>query len=275
MAATAYTPSLLGGLGGKWECSFYDDFSNENTLQDNWCHPKFKGWRENPENKWKWDGGSGKEIWWDSSSSYLVKNGDPRLNVLRVGVWSDWFHRQDRIATKQSFGYGYFESMVRFKGAECMHSAFWLLPDNIPDEPTAPDSHGCINRGIEIDVCEHRLCDDKGSALHQSFNTAVHYGGYGGNHKSCGWKVMSLPGACETWTVFGCLHDEHGIRWYVNGQEVNRANVHSPVPLHIYYSTEVTPGPCWSGKCCPKSYGAKDSPAGYVDVNWCGHWKRA
>lgn len=174
----SYSPQILQKFGGQWDCDFYDNFSADGALDANWKHPR-------GQSKWKWSAESGKEIWWEPSSSYVVKHpSDSQLNVLRVGVWSDWFHRTDRIATQQAFGYGYFEAMVRFKGAENMHSAFWLLAGKVPDEPTAPDGSGFIGKGIEIDVCEHRQCNKEGACIADGFNTAVHYGGYGKHHKS-------------------------------------------------------------------------------------------
>ena len=41
---------------------------------------------------------------------------------------------------------------------------------------------------------------------------------------------------------------------------------HAPVPPAM-------PGPCWSGKACPSSYGARDDPTGFIDVFSTSHWR--
>lgn len=224
-------------------------------------HPMGKG-------KWKWDAKSNKEIHWEPACAQIVKS-DHEKPVLRVCVFSDWFHRIDRLATKQQFGYGYYQARCRFKGAEGMHSAFWLLPEGMRDNPVPP---GEIVGGIEVDVVEHRGKDGNGVDISRQGNTAVHWGGYGAHHRSVAYKQMGLPDAPSAWATFGLLHEPGGMKWYWNGREVNSANVWSPMPNSLYFSTEVNESGGWAGQDL-SSYGPLENPAGWIEIDHCGFWE--
>lgn len=221
--------------------------------------------------KWKWDAASNKEIWWEPACSKIVP--DPtQLSkpILRVCVFSDWFHRIDRLATKQQFGYGFYQSRCRFKGASGMHSAFWLLPEGMKDDPVAP---GEILGGVEIDVVENRKVDSGGNDLSKQGNTAVHWGGYGANHKSVAYKLMALPDEPSKWATFAVWHFQGGMKWYWNGKEVNSAAVWSPMKNSLYFSTEVNESTGWAGSDLV-SYGALADPEGYIEIDYCGFWEQ-
>lgn len=127
----ANKPTIPAKAGYLWKNVFYDDFTGPNySLDTNFRHPMGKA-------KWKWDAASNKEIWWEPACSRIITDGSNNT-LLRVCVFSDWFHRIDRLATKQQFGYGYYECRLRFKGASGMHSAFWLLPEAMKDDPVSP-----------------------------------------------------------------------------------------------------------------------------------------
>lgn len=259
-------PSIVPAGGYSWSNVFYDDFTGEGyTLDTNFRHPMGRA-------KWKWDAASNKEIHWEPACSQIVPDetrcGKP---ILRVSVWSDWFHRIDRLATKQQFGYGYYESRLRFQGAAGMHSAFWLLPEGMADDPVAP---GEVVGGVEVDVVENRKVDGGGNDISREGNTAVHWGGYGGNERSSAFKLMALPAEPSAWATFGVLHLEGGMKWYWNGTEVNSVGVWTPMKNSIYFSTEVNESGGWAGNDLA-SYGPVDDPAGYIEVDYTGFWEQA
>ncbi|KAG0588995.1 hypothetical protein KC19_2G283900 [Ceratodon purpureus] len=263
---TRQVPSIAPAVGYSWNNVFYDDFTGEGySLDTNFRHPMNRA-------KWKWDAASNKEIWWEPACSQIVSDATRSCNkpILRVSVWSDWFHRIDRLATKQKFGYGYYESRLRFKGAEGMHSAFWLLPEAMIDDPVAP---GKVVGGVEVDVVENRKVDGGGNDISAQGNTAVHWGGYGANHRSSAYKLMALPGPPSVWATFGVLHFEGGMRWYWNGKEVNSVGVWTPMKNSIYFSTEVNESGGWAGNDL-SSYGPVDNPAGYIEVDYTGFWEQ-
>lgn len=259
----AQQPSLAPTPNHAWHNVFYCDFTEPNCLEDHFRHPMGKG-------KWKWDATSNKEIHWEPACAQIITSSScGGGKALRVCVFSDWFHRIDRLATKQQFGYGYYESRCRFKGAEGMHSAFWLLPEGMQDNPVPP---GEIKGGVEIDVVEHRGKDGNRADISHQGNTAVHWGGYGANHRSVAYKQMNLPDASSAWASFGLLHEPGGMKWYWNGREVNSCNVWTPMPNSLYFSTEVNESGGWAGQDMG-SYGPLESPAGYIEVDHCGFWE--
>ncbi|KAL2608484.1 hypothetical protein R1flu_027057 [Riccia fluitans] len=265
---TLNKPEVLESIPGTWVCQFYDDFKDPTTLSNNYFHPFGDShWRENPANKWKWDAYSGKEIHWDFTCSSIIN--DEEGSRLRTCVYSDWFHRIDRLATKQRFGFGYYEAKVRFKGAEGMHAAFWILPDSIDDSKVYPP--GTIPGGIEIDVVEHRLMDGSRKRIDHIGNTATHWSGYGKNHQSAAYKEINIPNGGDHWCTYGVLHDASGIKWYWDGRLVNQTIVNSSTPAHIYFSTEVNESGGWAGMDM-SSYGTRAHPAGYVECCRVGFW---
>lgn len=260
----AEEPAICAKAGQRWHNVFWEDFTEPGCLEKSFRHPMGKG-------KWKWDAQSNKEIWWGPACAQIIKDDkcDGRKPFLRVCVFSDWFHRIDRLATKQKFGYGYYQARCRFQGAEGMHSAFWLLPDGMWDNPVPP---GEIQGGVEVDVVEHRGKDSGSKDVSHQGNTAVHWGGYGANHRSVAYKQMNLPVACTTWATYGLLHEPGGMKWYWNGREVNSANVWSPMPNSMYFSTEVNESGGWAGQDL-SSYGPIESPAGWIEIDHCGFWE--
>lgn len=131
---------------------------------------------------------------------------------------------------------------------------------------------GEIVGGVEIDVVENRKQDSGAKDISGQGNTAVHWGGYGANHKSVAYKLMSLPSAPSNWASFAVWHYEGGMKWYWNGVEVNSASVWSPMKNSIYFSTEVNESTGWAGPDMP-SYGSVESPEGYIDIDYCGFWE--
>lgn len=256
-------PSVAASAGRSWHNVFWEDFAEPGCLERSFRHPMGKG-------KWKWDAASNKEIHWEPACAQVVSEPGCRGGkALRVCVFSDWFHRIDRLATRQQFGYGYYEARCRFKGAEGMHSAFWLLPEGMWDNPVPP---GEIQGGVEVDVVEHRGKDGSGADVSRQGNTAVHWGGYGAHHKSVAYKQMNLPDAPSAWAKFGLLHQPGGMKWYWNGREVNSCKVWSPMPNSLFFSTEVNESGGWAGQDL-SSYGPLESPAGWIEVDYCGFWE--
>lgn len=259
-----FQPSIRPSHRHSWKTVFYDDFTSpEYNLDVNFRHPMGQA-------KWKWDPTTTKEIWWEPACSYIVPDTTRASKpILRVSVFSDWFHRIDRLATTREFGYGYYEARIRFRGASGMHSAFWLLPRVVEENPVAA---GEIVGGVEIDVVEHRMVDTWGNALSTQGNIAVHWGGYGNHHKSVAFTVMVLPDEPWQWATFGVWHFEGGIRWFWNDVEVKSARVWSPVKNSIYFSTEVGQSHGWAGPDM-LSYGTVDTPQGYIEIDYCGFWE--
>ncbi len=113
--------------------------------------------------------------------------------------------------------YGYFEARVKLPTAPGLWPTFWLMPDRGP----AAGSHGkrqdTSNGGMEFDIMEHLTRWGP-----HRYNTALHWNGYGKEHKSLGTTNNYLQADKEGFITAGLLWTPGSAIFYGNGKELGR-----------------------------------------------------
>lgn len=110
--------------------------------------------------------------------------------------------------------YGYFESRMKLPTARGLWPAFWMMPDRGGDDIwwKRVSTH---NGGMEIDIMEI-LCEwGRGRN-----NAAVHWDGYGKDHKSWGSSHLYFGPTPDDWHAFGLLWEPGKLTWYIDGKKV-------------------------------------------------------
>jgi beta-glucanase (GH16 family) len=99
------------------------------------------------------------------------------VNWIRAGAVRTM--KRDNVNMLFENAYGYYEARIKFPKVQGMWGAFWLMSPNIAD--------GAVS-GTEIDIVE------SAESAKNSFNAALHWDGYGDEHKSAGSKDISRLG---------------------------------------------------------------------------------
>jgi len=116
--------------------------------------------------------------------------------------------------------YGYFEARMKLPTARGLWAAFWMMPDRAPgatgDRETTKDG------GMEFDILEHLTEWGPGR-----YNTAVHWDGYGKDHKSWGNNQNYYGRTADGWHTWGMLWEPGKVTWYCDGvKKADFANTH-------------------------------------------------
>ena len=116
-------------------------------------------------------------------------------NLVTTGFWS-----------RENFGYGYFESRLRFTSYNGWWAAFWLCQHRV-ENPFVD--------GYEIDIFEDfSLRNEPRNLLDHNLHTQC-----AGTYKS--YKCNSLlPGGLGDWYVVGCKWTPFEITFYLNGKAI-------------------------------------------------------
>ena len=178
--------------GKKYVRTFYDEFGGT-ELDDS-------KWEKAPE----W-GRQNNYCYWDDDMTTL--DGKGHL-ILSADYDDDGNLLTGAVRSKNRFyqKYGYFEISVKLQKIEGIWSAFWLMPDNIDLGYTGGAD------GTEIDIYEAFKVKSK------QINHAIHYDGYGSEHKSYGASVVAdvYDGQFHN---FALEWDETGYTYYIDGKK--------------------------------------------------------
>jgi beta-glucanase (GH16 family) len=160
------------------------------------------------------------------------------------------------IDTQNAFErtYGYFEARIAFQTGGGAHSAFWL------QSPTVAAVGNPEVNGVEIDIFEHRHLDTRGRIISDGGSSALHWDGYGDQHKK---KVMEYKnlGVASGFHTYGLLWTSNRYRVFIDDKL--RWSVDGPIsrrPEFIRLTSEVdridSPGQSpWSGPSPAAGYG--------------------
>ncbi len=192
-------------------------------------HDEFDGTKLD-ESKWACPEGKRRDGWWSRKAIKLDGKGH-----LVIKTFKDGNKFLDACVTTQGkfeHRFGYYVARIRLQKQPGHWSAFWL---------TCPG----VNRvgdqgrdGTEIDIMEKPWLDER-------INYALHWDGYGKDHKSAG-TVVKVPDIMQGWHTFGLWWTPNEYVFYVDSREMWRTSAGGvcQVPEYIKLSDEIG---AWAG----------------------------
>ncbi len=171
------------------------------------------------------------ENYWDKQSHFskdnvLIENGaakiryekktgfhndDPKRN--QTDWQSGYLHTFDKWAQR----YGYFEARMKLPRSPGLWPAFWMMPDRGRGDDVKNFRQDTGNGGMEFDIMEHltRWGPNR-------YNIAMHYDGYGKDHKSIGTDKLYVQPDKDGYITAGLLWTPGLAVYYGNGVELAR-----------------------------------------------------
>ena len=217
MAVLPTSPLLPGWLGkrppvsGDWVKTLDDEF--DGTTLD----PTL--WSVSGENYWD------KTSHW-SKNNVTVSGGVVRLRYeKKTGPNNDdpkqkasdyasgYLHTYDRWVQR----YGYFEARMKLPTAPGLWPAFWMMPDRANRADSQGKRQDTGNGGMEFDIMEFLTRWGP-----YRYNIAMHYDGYGKDHKSLGTDKIYVQPDKDGFITCGLLWTPGSAIYYANGREVLR-----------------------------------------------------
>jgi beta-glucanase (GH16 family) len=223
-------PSWLGKrppVPGDWVKTLDDEFNGDSLDQSIWSvyGPNY------------WD----KESHW-SKDDVIVGDGVVRLRYEKKSGYNDDNPKEEKTDYASGYlhtykkwaqRYGYFESRMKLPTAPGLWPAFWMMPDRGPEYSPRSGRQDTHNGGMEFDVMEH--LDRWGP---YRYNIAMHWDGYGKDHKSVGSDKIYVQPDKEGYITCGLLWTPGHASFYCNGKEAltwDNARI-SDVPEDIMFT---------------------------------------
>lgn len=266
-APPAIVPEWLGKrppVDGDWSMTLQEEFDGVTLNTSKWANSGPNYW----DRKSHW-----------SSNNVIVGAGVARIRYeKKTGFQNDDPGQTITLAkTNQSayasgiletFGkwrqrYGYFEARMKLPDAPGLWPAFWLMPDR--GEAVKPDwkRTDTANGGMEFDIMEHLTRWGV-----QRYNIAMHWDGYGKQHKMTGSTVNYVAPDKDGYITSGLLWEPGRVVFYGNGREIARWDCPriSSVPSYILFTL-----PCggWDNDAIDEARLPADFVIDYVRV-----WQR-
>lgn len=139
-------------------------------------------------------------------------NDDPKQKPSDYAA--GYLHTYNRWAQR----YGYFEARMKLPTAPGLWPAFWMMPDRgaaVGPEQWKRQDTG--QGGMEFDIMEHLTRWGR-----NRYNIAMHYDGYGKDHKSVGSDKIYVQPDKDGFLTCGLLWTPGSAIYYCNGREVLR-----------------------------------------------------
>jgi beta-glucanase (GH16 family) len=217
LAATAFGQQPTGEdrlpqspEGKAWKLAWHDEFNGSTLDESKWETP--------PD-------GKRRDAWWMREAVSLDGKGHLVMRTFKEG--DRYIDGCVRTRGKFEHAFGYYVARVKLQKQPGHWSAFWLYN-------TCVGKIGDQGRdGSEIDIMEKPWLDDR-------INHAIHWDGYGKDHRSSG-KVSRVPNVMEGFHTFSLLWTPSEYVFYVDGKETWRTKAGGvcQVPLYIKLSDEV------------------------------------
>lgn len=202
--------ALPGAPAGKaWKLVWSDEFQGDKLDGAKWDVPEYK----------RRDG------YWSRKAISLDGKGHLVMSVLKEG--DKYLDGCVRTRGKFEHAFGYYVARIQLQKQPGHWSAFWIMGDGV-------GRVGNQGRdGTEIDIMEKPWLDDR-------INYALHWDGYGKDHKSEA-KLVRAPGVMEGWHTYGLWWKSDEYVFYLDGKEMwrTRAGGVCQVPQFIKLSDEI------------------------------------
>jgi beta-glucanase (GH16 family) len=137
------------------------------------------------------------------------ENNDPKLPTRNYA--SGLIQSYD----KWSQLYGYYEARIKVPYVRGLWPAYWMMPDRGPASGLDIWARRDTGNGaMEIDIME--ILSEWGPGRN---SVAVHWDGYGSNHKQWGTSQIYYGPTPDGFHVFGLLWEPGKLTWYVDGKK--------------------------------------------------------
>lgn len=167
------------------------------------------------------------ECYWDNG---CVSVRDGKL-VLSAECRDGTFY-MGAVRTKNKFeqAYGYFEIKCKLNSVPGYWSAFWIMGETVGNED------GSGTDGTEIDIMESAY-------FGRAINHALHWDGYGVNHKSIGHQTENAGVYDGEYHTFSLLWTQSEYVFYIDGAETWRTSAEEAggtctAPLYLKFTAE-------------------------------------
>ncbi len=209
-------PDWLGKrppVEGDWKLTLNENFDGNEIDLNRWRYYGPNWWGQKKLTHW-------------SKDNVIVGDGVVRIRMEKRTGWHN-----DNPATKhkspyaggllEGYGkwvqrYGYFESRMKLPTAEGLWPAFWTMPDRGPEAGPQWKRADTGNGGMEFDIMEHLTRWGP-----YRYTIAMHWDGYGKNHKATGTRVYFQPDE-DGYVTSGLLWLPGKVVFYCQGKEVAR-----------------------------------------------------
>ncbi|MBQ3027723.1 MAG: glycoside hydrolase family 16 protein, partial [Lachnospiraceae bacterium] len=168
------------------------------------------------------------ECYWENDCTQL--RGDGNLTLTSEYRNGKYYMGAVRSKGKFTQTYGYFETRCTLNTVPGYWMAFWLMGETVSNE------NGSGVDGTEIDIMETAY-------FGQAINHALHWDGYGANHKSIGKKTFNSEVYDGEYHTFSLLWTETEYIFFIDGEETWRTSAEEAggiceAPLYLKLTTE-------------------------------------
>ena len=240
--------------------------------------------KEGYQLKWsdEFDGNALNDKFWTSQKIRRVNatGADEAVEVsdgtLKIKVFTDAnTNKTGFLASdgKVQMKYGFIEARLKLRPTGKAFMGFWLQSATIGQPVGSPET-----AGVEIDVCEYLLSDMRNVDRSKSYRCALHWDGYGKDHKTRFEYVTvpekSLPIQGE-WHTFGVLWNEEKYVFYCDGVETWKMDTPVSKALQsMRLSCEVY-SPPFLGGGKDYEFGSLKETMTSMETDWVRVWQRS
>lgn len=205
-------------------------FSSKPSFEDDF------GTNELDETKWIYRYLGKRNFCINDKSAVSIQNG-----VLKITTYTKKNEKGEinnycgMIATEGKFKqkYGYWEASIRFNSIQGVQPAFWVQSATVGKDISNPEKSG-----VEIDVFEH-LAEAKAN----EYDNALHWNGYGSNHKQWSKKYADTNINDGNFHKFSVAWTTESYTFYLDDKEIEQVSAKAaPISIaeqFIILSTEV------------------------------------
>jgi beta-glucanase (GH16 family) len=196
--------------GKQWKFVWHDEFDGSALDESKWeTHPE----------------GRRRDAWWMREAVSLDGKGHLVIRTFKQG--DRYIDGCARTRGKFEHAFGYHVARIKLQKQSGHWPAFWLF--NMTEGKIGNQGRD----GSEIDIMEKPWLDGR-------VNHAIHWNGYGTEHRSAG-KVARAPNLMQGFHTYSLFWSATEYVFYIDGKETWRTNAGGvcQVPLYIKLSDEV------------------------------------